>query len=144
MYSTIGKLATSVVAIIITDVLMEKYDVRRQIKKRYTQTCTAATGLASKVRSHAGQDESATTEAEAQETSRLTRRERYRIWEARLQYRLARRALWSANWKADRAKNHASYCAEVAEEYKRNYIRTVPLRAWAGPEGEALKEIQNV
>ena len=134
MYAIAGKIATSIASIIITDILMEKYDVRSKIKDRYTQACTGITRLAAKVRVSQGEDESATSGEEAQAPSYLKWRQRLNISEARLQYRLARRAQFKADWRLERAVNHARYCNTVVREYRANYIKTVPFSAWAGDE----------
>ena len=132
MYAIAGKMATSIAAIIITDVIMEKYDVRAKVKDRYAQARTGFARLASQIRVSQGEDESATSGEEAQTSSRLTRRERFRIWEARIQYQLARRASWKADYYVERAIAHARECQELAVAYKRNYIKVVPLSAWSG------------
>ncbi len=142
MYAIAGKMATSIAAIIITDIIMEKYDVRSKVKERYTQACAGLTGLAAKVRLTQGEDKSATSKEETQETARVSLTTRFTIWEAGIQLRLADRAERKANECITRAIAHARYCRQVAVEYKHNYIHTVSINEWAGPEDE--KELANV
>ena len=134
MYAIMGKVATGIATIIITDVIMEKYDVSAKVKSRYTQACTGVARLASQIRVSQGEDESATSREKAQTSPRLTVRERFVIAEARLQHRLAERAVRKADRKVAFWIEHARFCQMLAVEYKRNYIKVVPLKAWAGEE----------
>lgn len=136
MYAIAGRLATGVATIIITDILMEKYDVSAKVKERYTQARARVSGLTAQVWSPHAQAQSAAKKAEAQETPRLTWRERLTIREAGLQLRLARRANDKANRKVAFWIAHARYCQETENAYRRNYLDLVPLEKWMGPEDE--------
>ncbi len=143
MYYVMGKVATGVATIILTDLIMEKYDVSAKIKDRYSQARTGITRLASQIRFPQGEDKGDSTQAEAQEAPNLTRRQRldvwranlenkFYIWEAGLQLRLARRANDKANRKVAFWIAHARYCQSTENEYKRNYVQIVPISYWAG------------
>ena len=71
MYTILGRIATGVVTIILTDILMEKYDVAAKVKARYAQTRTACSRFAAQVRADAGSNEDDTPQTETQTRVRM-------------------------------------------------------------------------
>ena len=139
MYYVMGKVATGVATIILTDIIMEKYDVSAKIKSRYARARTGLTRLAAQIRLPQGADEGNSSKEEAQNATHLSYSDRITIWEAGLQLRLARWAESKAFKNVDRldraickAADHHAFCVKTLDAYKRNYIQMVPINCWAG------------